>query len=178
MDVWYKAVVPASGNLTFEVNSVADGLTNMAAAAYYWSLLGDFTLAKCDDSSSAAGDNQPKVIVTGKTPGEILYFRVWENGGDALGSFKVSAYNATLDVDAFDSVNFSYYPNPVKDNLNLSFNQEINNVSVVNLLGQEMISKSLNGNEGKIDMSQLSAGTYLVRVTISNQLKTIKVVKE
>jgi hypothetical protein len=48
----------------------------------------------------------------------------------------------------------------------------------LNLLGQEMIVKSMNETQGQVDMSQLSAGTYLVKVTSDNQVKTIKVVKE
>ena len=135
-------------------------------------------MISCDDSSSVTGKgidgDQPKITLTGRTPGETLYFRVWENGGDAFGSFKVSAYDSTLGLDSFDSVNFSYYPNPVTDVLNLSFNQEISDIKVMNLLGQEVMTESLNSNQGKIDMSGLSKGTYLVKVATANQSKTIK----
>jgi len=177
-DVWYKAVVPGSGNLTFEVNGVSGGLTNTAAAAYSGSI-DSLALLACDDSSSLdTNGDQPKINLTGRTAGETIYFRVWDNGGDAFGSFKVSAYGSNLAVNSFDEINFSYYPNPVTDVLNLSFNQEMNNVSVVNLLGQELFSKSLNATQGKIDMSALSKGAYLVKVTVGNQTKTIKVIKE
>jgi len=182
MDIWYKAVVPSSGNLTFEVNSVSGGITNTAAAAYSGTT-SSLTLVSCDDSSSPTGKgvngDQPRITLTGRTAGEVIFFRVWENGGDALGAFKVSAYDAAaLGVDSFDSINFSYYPNPVTDVLNLSFNQEMGNVSVVNLLGQQVISKTLNAKQGKIDLSGLSKGAYLVKVTVGNQSKTIKVIKE
>ena len=51
-------------------------------------------------------------------------------------------------------------------------------VSVFNLLGQQVINKSLNASEAQVDMSNLSAGTYLVKVVVDNQVKTIKVVKQ
>ncbi len=70
------------------------------------------------------------------------------------------------------------YPNPVKDILNISFSQNITNVEVYNLLGQKVVTKAVNTNQGQVDMSHLAAGTYLVKVTADNQTKTIKVIKQ
>ncbi len=83
-----------------------------------------------------------------------------------------------LSNNAFNNSAFSYYPNPVTDVLNLSYNQTITKVSVYNLLGQEVIAKSINTNIGQVDMSNLANGTYVVRVTADNQTKTIKVLKQ
>ncbi len=180
-DVWYKAVVPASGKITFEINSVTNGLTNTAAAVYS-GIPDALTLVDCNDSSSTMGDDHPRINLV-RTAGETLYFRVWENGGDAYGDFSVSAYeSATLGTDSFDTVNFRYYPNPVKDILNISFDQEISEVVVMNLLGQKIITSrsigTVNANQAKINMSELSKGTYLVKVIAGNQSRTIKAVKE
>ena len=73
---------------------------------------------------------------------------------------------------------FSFYPNPVKDVLNLSYDQNISDVAVFNLLGQQVITKSINAASTQIDMSGLAAGSYLVKVTSENQTKTIKVIKQ
>ena len=83
-----------------------------------------------------------------------------------------------MSAQTFDAVNFRAYPNPVKDVLNLSYNKNISNVAVFNMLGQEVFTKSLNANQSRIVMSQLSKGTYMVKVTADNQVKTIKVSKE
>jgi hypothetical protein len=40
------------------------------------------------------------------------------------------------------------------------------------------MTKSANDNQSQIDMSNLSSGTYLVKVTADKQVKTIKIVKE
>ena len=71
-----------------------------------------------------------------------------------------------------------FYPNPVKDVLNISNATTISKVQVVNFLGQEMIVKSMNDTQGQIDMSQLGAGTYLVKLTSDDQIKMIKIIKE
>ena len=62
--------------------------------------------------------------------------------------------------------------------MNLSYTQDISSVSIFNLLGQEVLSKNLSSSEAQIDMSNLSHGTYLVKVMIGNEVKTIKVLKE
>ncbi len=176
-DVWYSAVVPASGSLTFELNTNVGGITDGAGAVYSGSC-GALVLVDCNDSSSATPNDQPLISVTGRTPGEVLYFRVWESGNDISGTFLVSAYDASLSSGSFDNANFSAYPNPVKDVLNVSYTSEISSVRVINMIGQEVISKNINETSSQIDMSQLSAGTYIVNVTVGDTIKTLKVVKQ
>jgi len=40
------------------------------------------------------------------------------------------------------------------------------------------MTKSTSANLSQIDMSNLAKGTYLIKVTADNQMKTIKVIKE
>jgi hypothetical protein len=47
----------------------------------------------------------------------------------------------------------------------------------MNLLGQEVMVKSINATQSQIDMSNLASGSYLVKVTADNKVKTIKVIK-
>lgn len=103
------------------------------------------------------------------------------------GSTTTSSQYASLDnitwegplaTEQFDLSQLNYYPNPVKDILNISYINEITAVSVYNLLGQEVATKSVNETLANIDMSQLAKGTYLVKVTSDNLVKTIKVIKE
>ena len=176
-DVWYSAVVPASGSLTFELNTAPSGITDGAGAVYSGSC-GALVLLGCDDSASSDPNDQPLITVTGRTPGETLYFRVWEDGNNAFGTFLVSAYDASLSSGSFDNANFSAYPNPVKDVLNVSYSTEISSIRVINMIGQEVISKNINATSTQVDMSQLSAGTYIVNVTVGDSVKTLKVVKQ
>ena len=176
-DVWYSAVVPASGSLTFELNTAPSGITDGAGAVYSGSC-GALVLLGCDDSASSDPNDQPLITVTGRTPGETLYFRVWEYGNNVFGTFLVSAYDASLSSGSFDNANFTAYPNPVKDVLNVSYTSEISSIRVINMIGQEVISKNINATSTQVDMSHLSAGTYIVNVTVGDNVKTLKVVKQ
>ena len=70
------------------------------------------------------------------------------------------------------------YPNPVKNSFNLSFDKEISTASIYTLLGQEVLTKLINSNEGTIDVSNLASGTYWVKVTSNNEVKTTKIIKQ
>ncbi|MGK4566301.1 T9SS type A sorting domain-containing protein [Flavobacterium sp. 3HN19-14] len=91
----------------------------------------------------------------------------------------IVAYDASLlSVPSSDDTDFGSFPNPVKDILNLTYSKEITKVTVYNLLGQEVTAKPVGANWSQIDMSDLSKGTYLVKITAGSQIRTIKVVKE
>ena len=175
-DVWYSAVVPASGNLTVETAPAPESnMTDSVISVF----IGDCTSlveVGCNDDDGI--DNFSKAVVTGLTPGETVYIGVWKYGSSSDGDFLLSAYDESLSNDSFDASSFKAYPNPVKNILNLSYNKIISNVAVFNLLGQEVTTKSASDNQSQIDMSNLASGTYLVKVTADNQIKTIKIIKE
>ena len=176
-DVWYSVVVPASGSITVETGSDSGSAIADTGLAIYEGNCGALNLIDCDDDSSTDGLFS-LISLLGRTPGETLYISVWEYGNDSTGTFKVSAYDASLSTATFNLEGFKAYPNPVKDVLNLSYTKEISKVSVHNLLGQEVLSKSVNAMQSQIDLSRLAVGTYLVRVTVDGLENTIKIVKE
>jgi hypothetical protein len=192
-DVWYKAVVPSSGDIIFETRSEAGGFDDTGLAIY--SGLCAPTLVSCDDNSSLDG-NFSLVSLTGRTPGEVLYARVWRFNNalpiignnlpsntmrniETTGQFKIAAYSALLSTESFNDSGLLIYPNPIKDKLNLSYTKDISDVSIYNLLGQEVITmKSINTKQKQIDMSNLSKGTYILKVTVDGLEKTLKVIKQ
>ncbi len=83
-----------------------------------------------------------------------------------------------LGNDGFSGAGFSYYPNPVKDRLTLSYGGNITALAVYNMLGQQVIKNEVNGNEAVIDMASLSKGTYLVKVEADNAVRTVRIIKQ
>ncbi len=70
----------------------------------------------------------------------------------------------------------TFYPNPVKDIVNFSSENAIENIIIYNILGQEVLSKKVNSNELSIDISNLSTGTYVAKLN-NNKSQTVKLVK-
>lgn len=90
--------------------------------------------------------------------------------------FKVNV-QVELGNNSFDASSFSAIPNPVKDVLNVSYAKNINSISVFNLLGQMVLSETPNSNSYQLNFSNLSSGTYLVKVVSDEATKTIKIIK-
>lgn len=175
-DVWFSVVVPDSGTLTVETQG--NGGLGDTALEIYSGTCEALTYINCNDDINFPSNPYSRLELTDLTPGETLLVRVWGYNG-AQGSFVVSAYDASLSTGSFDNAGFKYYPNPVKDVLNLNYTSTITNVSVVNLLGQQVLAKNVNANVSQLDLSSLSAGTYLVKVTTEENFeKTIKIVKQ
>ncbi|WP_293872033.1 T9SS type A sorting domain-containing protein [Flavobacterium sp.] len=176
-DVWFSVVIPASGSVTLETAISGTSLDTVINA--YTGNCSALVDVGCNDENIGPPSTLPysKLILTGQTAGATILVRAFGYNG-AAGTFKISAYDASLGNSSFDNTNFSLYPNPVKDVLNLSYNQEISNVEVYNLLGQKVVSNRYDSNSAQVDMSNLSTGAYVVRVTANGQVKTIKVIKE
>lgn len=84
----------------------------------------------------------------------------------------------SLGTQPFDDTRFKAYPNPVKNILNLTYEEDMSDAVVFNILGQQVLSKKINATESQIDMSGLLNGTYLVKVHAGEQVKTLKVIKQ
>lgn len=71
-----------------------------------------------------------------------------------------------------------YYPNPVNDILTVTNSNDIETLSVINMLGQTIISKQINSNNAQIDLSSLNNGVYFVKVSVEGKNKTLKIIKQ
>tara|TARA_R110002073_G_scaffold335320_1_gene527000 strand:+ start:13451 stop:15034 length:1584 start_codon:yes stop_codon:yes gene_type:complete len=119
--------------------------------------------------------------VFGLTSGSTYYIRVydWYTTIPANGDFSLKVYrNVPLGIEDNVNVNeFKLYPNPVQDKLNLRAQDNIENVSIYNMLGQEVLRQAPNKNSSEINMSALQTGSYFVKVTINGVTKTKQIIK-
>ena len=73
----------------------------------------------------------------------------------------------------------SLYPNPVQDKLRVSSEQIISQLIVRNLVGQAIQLVKVNNTETILDLSQLTAGNYLVSFKMADgRFTTRKIVKQ
>lgn len=86
-------------------------------------------------------------------------------------------YSDALGVNDFAADSFSIYPNPVKDVLNITSKVAVDRIVVYDILGKVVLQETPGVISPSINMSTLSSGTYMVKVTIDNNSKTIKVLK-
>ena len=66
------------------------------------------------------------------------------------------------------------YPNPAKDMLTVKA-ENLNNVTVYNMMGQKMLSQDVDAEEVTINTSDFEAGIYMVRITANGSEITRKI---
>lgn len=177
-DVWYSVIIPSSGSLTIETRTgTTNGMTDSVLTAYTGTCAG-LTQVGCDDDSGT--ENMSLLSVAGRAPGSTLYIAVWKfgSGTSTNDQFQIAAYDVNLTSESFNDDGFVYYPNPVKNELYLSYTQNMSDIRIYNLLGQEVMMKTINADRSQIDMSSFLSNTYVVKITSDNQVKTIRVIKE
>ncbi len=87
-DVWYTAVVPASGNLIIEAFGINDIDTGLEV---YSGDCNTLNYIDCDDDGG--DDTYSKLTLSGRTPNETIYIRIWEYSTEiSTAMFQISAY--------------------------------------------------------------------------------------
>jgi hypothetical protein len=73
---------------------------------------------------------------------------------------------------------FATYPNPVTNNIFAvkSNSADTKQVSIFNVLGKRVLSSSITGVQADIDVSSISAGLYILKVTEGTKTATSKLV--
>ncbi|MGC1473226.1 MAG: fibronectin type III domain-containing protein [Psychroserpens sp.] len=189
----------SNGTFDFEITIVGGTVGTALWIDWNNDFVFDTTEALFSTTSYSNGPFTGTITVPDATPDGDYRMRVmtdWNDpnpGDDAPCSFglpttttprgEVEDYTVTVDetlsTNSFDNeIAFTYFPNPVKNELVLNAQNNIQNVAVLNMLGQEVLSAQPNTVDSTIDMNGLSQGAYFVKVTIGNTTETIRIIKQ
>jgi hypothetical protein len=148
-------------------------------------------------SGGPYGNNESNSIPL-TLPGDCYSFNLYDSGGNGGGS--VILYDSNNDVmygtngdygagevsyfstDGFLGVgsnileNISIYPNPANTSLNVA-NAENSTIEIYNILGQVLYSKSNISIQEEVQVSHFNQGTYFIKLTHGNAVKTSKFLK-
>jgi len=177
-NVWFTTVVGATGNITIETDQASGSPMHDSWMSISTGNCGSLSFLASDDNGG--NGNFAKVTLSGLTPGETLYITIEEDAQstDPSGEFLISAYDTTLGIADAIIDGFSMYPNPVKNILNLSTANAIDEISLYNMLGQEVLQSTPSTNQVELDMSHLPVGAYIVKVQAGEQIGTYNLIKE
>lgn len=95
---------------------------------------------------------------------------------DELGPVSFTTQTSSIDKHVFN--NFSFYPNPVQNTVNLKAGSIIENVQVYDMLGKNSMTISPNTLSTKINTQQLQKGVYIMKVTINGTQETYRIIKK
>lgn len=134
------------------------------------------------------------IIIPGATNSlyDIQNAQVSDNGdyyckivNSAYPDFEIQRRMIHLNVGGLDTQNikneiFTFFPNPVKETLNLKLQQSDAQIQLYNIQGKVVLErKHITQNEVKLNLSSLSNGTYFLKVRmIDGSTSVKKIIKE
>ncbi|MGO3184312.1 MAG: GEVED domain-containing protein [Aequorivita sp.] len=130
-------------------------------------------------TDAADGDYRMRVRVA--AVGETT--ATWDMACDESQAYgETEDYTVTVDgmvgTEDYTVSDFTYYPNPMEQVLYITAKNDIQSVSAYNVLGQQVLSNK-HFADGKVDVSSLSTGTFMFRVTFDGgQVENFHVVKK
>jgi hypothetical protein len=100
-----------------------------------------------------------------------VYTQTFQN---ALGCDSIITLDLSMDylgLSENEQVSFSLFPNPTNDILNIQFLGELTNTSfeIIDLQGRKVIEGAVNSTNTKIDLTEVQAGNYFLKLGVSNR---------
>lgn len=85
--------------------------------------------------------------------------------------------SGNLSVSENNIDGFNYYFSPQTQNLTINANDAFSNITIFNVLGQQVVNKNLSSNSEVINLSSVKSGVYIVNVVANGQTTTFKLAK-
>jgi hypothetical protein len=156
-------------SIRVSTTSATDPLTFEVVTSYLESDFSSITIA-------ALQPGDLKTVDLSIYDGQQIYiaFVMIQDDGDNWFVDNVNV-TGTLSTPSFDNAIISFYPNPTNNILNVNSTESIAKIEIYGILGNLIKSVS---NTNQIDLTQLSNGSYLAKVTSADgRVKTEKVIK-
>ncbi|APZ46231.1 hypothetical protein BW723_07945 [Polaribacter reichenbachii] len=83
-----------------------------------------------------------------------------------------------LNTNSIALEELSFYPNPTSRNLVISAVGNIKNAQIFSILGKKVMSLNINKTTETIDVSNLTAGIYLIKYEVGDKVGTAKFIKQ
>lgn len=106
----------------------------------------------------------------------------YEYTGNGTSENGESFWGSVLGIEDIEkNISFNISPNPVTSNLNIQLSNSLTNgnIKVFDILGKQILTKEFNSNNlTQLNVSNLSKGMYLVKVSSGENIQTKRFIKQ
>ncbi|MFO7874539.1 MAG: T9SS type A sorting domain-containing protein [Bacteroidales bacterium] len=131
---------------------------NLEAGTYEYKYFSDYIGEGWDGGEWEGGDNRI-VEVTGEMVVEDFF----------------GYTDDEVDTQSLDEITLNIFPNPASDRITIDADAQINEVRMVDILGQVVYTDTANGTRHEISVGGMQTGVYFVQLTTSGGVVTKQV---
>ena len=82
--------------------------------------------------------------------------------------------DTNIGIENINQNSIRVYPNPAKNILFIKSSDEIQNITIVNVLGKDIFTKNINSSAAEINIADLNSGIYFIQIKKDNENIIIK----
>lgn len=116
--------------------------------------------------------------INGANRNDLVQFIITSDLGTVFYDNLYLHKNTVLSTTDFNAAKVTMYPNPTKNTFTIDAKSAIQNVTVLNMLGQQVLSVNPNELSTSIDLASFQNGIYVVRSTVDGIVSSSKIIKE
>ncbi len=106
-------------------------------------------------------------------------YTVTASNPDGTSSFAVTiTVSGALQNPDFAAASVRLYPNPIKDLMNIEALEDIQTITLLNLVGQKILTRNIGNKNAAVDLSGIPSGFYFVRLALPSTTQAIRIVKK
>jgi hypothetical protein len=180
-------VTPSSDNMNM-IAVVKNGSETLSGVE-----VGAFVGTECRGAQASNANNRVFLTIAGETNGQTVSFKVHKPNGETVDVTQTIAYQndallgtiadpyviqlSPTGLEDINVLNMNIYPNPVSEKLFIAGAGPIDRMEALDLSGRILlINETVLDNS--LDVSSLSDGVYMLRVTVGKQTKMFKFTKK
>ena len=167
--VWYKFTASGNGTASASISS-PNGVSQVVFYTADSENATESELVFVDQTTNNCATSNISNIVT--TVNQTYYAFVVNTGG----STDVVIDGSLLSVNDQILTDFTFYPNPSDDRIYFQSSSYIKNITIYNMLGQQVIMLDRPNQKDAVDVSVLKTGAYVLKVTSSEGSGTYKLI--
>jgi photosystem II stability/assembly factor-like uncharacterized protein len=168
------SLIGAAYNITFNVEDEYGDPVENATVTFNLTDQSTAVDGSTEYSGIAEGDNYWYNVVKSGYVLSTGYFNVHADVAESVILFHDAAGLNEINT----SVQIAAYPNPVKDEVNISSSEKIKGIKVFNSTGQKIIDAPVDDTNINIDFKSFLTGLYIFQVQTENNIISKKIIKE
>jgi len=172
--VWYTFTATSNGTVTAQIDTGGANDDEDSALIFYNGPVGANLNQIALENSGSNSCNFLDLVTIDAVEGQTYYLSAEANFNTTVFIFG----DAILGTEANEIEEFTFFPNPVDDILNLNAGVPIESVSIFSISGQKIIEQQLSTTNSQLDLSNLTTGIYLMQAVVGGQEETFKIIKQ
>lgn len=171
--IWYKFTAGSDGQVVAGISTAAN-----ESAIIFYSAENENAQTGADvtwvnqPSNGCATNNLVSIQAIAGTTYYIFVVSI-----SAYADFSINLSQVQLSNESFNVSSLNYYPNPVKDVLQLESGTVLTQIRIFNIAGQEVLSQKISDTQATISLATLTPGIYMAEVSDQTATNTVKIIK-